>query len=399
MANRIIARMGADTVAAIVSRSALASGSLFNLPADATRINYGKHLRAQGRRGLMLECRLAMTQHSEAATTTPFSVLIATVAPGLARAERTGGGWETRPALEHVDVRCLAAANAGTVLAGTQGDGLWRSEDAGASWQRSGLDGQIVKSLSFCALEPAVVYAGTKPPCVYRSDDSGRTWHELESFRDIRGRSLWRQPAERPSTAYVQALACSPTDPGVVIAGMEAGAVVRTNDGGRSWSNHLGGSCRDCHTLVFHPDGEHVYEGGGGVMAPGVAISRDRGRSWERPAEGLDRKYGWAVAADPGDPERVFVALSPASMKAHSRGDAHAVIFKRQSQGAWHALRGGLPEPLDHMPYALLTHPSASAYLLAGLGNGDLWETGDGGETWRRCDVRLPAVHRTLTGL
>jgi hypothetical protein len=64
------------------------------------------------------------------------------------------------------------------------------------------------------------------------------------------------------------------------------------------------------------------------------------------------------------------VALSSAAMKAHSRGDAQAAIFRRRGQGAWHVLRGGLPDPLDHMPYALLMHPSAPAYLLAGLANG-----------------------------
>jgi photosystem II stability/assembly factor-like uncharacterized protein len=284
------------------------------------------------------------------------------------------------------------------VLAGTQGDGLFRSDDAGSTWTPSGLEGSIVKSVSFCAAEPATAYAGTKPPHIFRSDDGGRSWSELESFRNVRGRSIWRQPAERPSTAYVQALACSPTDPDVVVAGMEAGAVVRTTDGGRTWSNHLKGSCRDCHSLHLHPDGQHVYEGGGAVRKPGVAVSADRGETWERPADGLDLAYGWAVAADPADPGIVYISLSPGPMKAHSEGQAEAGIFRRDGDGPWQRLGGGLPEPIPDMPYALITHPGTPGYLLAGLANGDLWETDDHGESWRLAAVRFEAVHRVLIG-
>lgn len=133
-------------------------------------------------------------------------------------------------------------------------------------------------------------------------------------------------------------------------------------------------------------------------MTAGVAISGDRGRSWLRPTDGLDKKYGWAVAGDPGDPGCVFVALSPSAAKAHSGGNARAGIYRRRSDAAWELLAGGLPQPLNHMPYALVTHPDAPGYVLAGLANGDLWESHDAGTTWRRSLVRFSAVERVLIG-
>jgi photosystem II stability/assembly factor-like uncharacterized protein len=63
---------------------------------------------------------------------------------------------------------------------------------------------------------------------------------------------LWLSPAEKPFIGYVQAIALSPTNPNVIVVGIEAGAVVRSQDGGQIWSDHRRGALRDRHTLVFH---------------------------------------------------------------------------------------------------------------------------------------------------
>lgn len=47
-------------------------------------------------------------------------------------------------------------------------------------------------------------------------------------------------------------------------AGIELGAVVRSEDGGRTWSGHRHGALRDCHSLTFHHShAQWVYEAGG----------------------------------------------------------------------------------------------------------------------------------------
>ena len=40
------------------------------------------------------------------------------------------------------------------------------------------------------------------------------------------------------------------------------------------------------------------------------------------------------------------------------------LIFRRDGDGPWRLLEGGLAKPLDAMPYALLTHPQVPDYLL-----------------------------------
>src|SRR5262249_9655624 len=150
--------------------------------------------------------------------------------------ESTAGAWDVEFLLGDQDVRCLASdpLHSTVAYAGTQGRGVLRSADGGKTWRPAGLDGRIVKSLAVSRTEPGVVYAGTKPALVFRSRDGGKTWTELDAFRKIRSRWLWISPAEKPFTAYVQALAVSPNEPGIVLAGIEAGAVVRSSDDGQT---------------------------------------------------------------------------------------------------------------------------------------------------------------------
>jgi photosystem II stability/assembly factor-like uncharacterized protein len=193
-------------------------------------------------------------------------ILLATTGHGIARAatQRVEGAWSVELTLADQDVRCLAVdpRHPQTVYAGTQGAGVLRSDDGGQTWRSSGLAGHVVKSLAVSRVAPDTVYAGTKPALVYVSHDGGTTWRELAGFRRIRSRRLWFSPAEPPFTAYVQALALSPSDPGVIIAGIEFGAVVRSTDGGKTWSGHRRGALRDCHSLTAHLTHHGwVYEG------------------------------------------------------------------------------------------------------------------------------------------
>ena len=226
---------------------------------------------------------------------------LATTGSGVARADLAADGtWTVEYVLEDQDVRCLASDpfDTNAVYAGTQGNGVFRSGDRGRTWQPAGMQGRVVKSLAVSPHEPGVLFAGTKPACIFISRDGGATWSELEGFRRIPFRWWWFTPAETPNQAYVQAIAMSPVDPKVIMAGIEFGAVVRSDDGGESWSAHIPGTMRDCHQLMFHrSDGDWVYQAGG--TGGGAAFSRDGGRTWSKAGSDLDKHYGVACAADP----------------------------------------------------------------------------------------------------
>jgi hypothetical protein len=132
------------------------------------------------------------------------------------------------------------------------------------------------------------------------------------------------------------------------------------------------------------------------VLRPGVALSKDGGATWTRPSEGIDRKYGWAVAADPEDANVCYVSLSPGAMKAHSNGNADAYVFRTTDGSLWEKL-GGPPSTIASMPYVFLTDEREPGSLYAGLADGAIWFTEDRGETWTKLDFQLPAIHRRST--
>ncbi len=317
----------------------------------------------------------------------------------LARAECQSDQWSVELLLEDANVRCLAVDphNPNVVYAGTQDSGLLRSDDKGKTWHPFGMESHVVKAIAISPAEPGLMVVGTRPARVFISRDGGQSWMESMSFRKKR-RLFWFSPAEKPFTAYVQGIALSPSNPNVMVVGVELGSVVRSTDGGKTWQDHRKGALRDCHSLKFHAtDGDWVYEGGG--TGAGAAFSRDAGNTWTQSRQGLDRHYGWAAAADPARPEVMYISLSPGPMKAHSTDNAQAYIFRSIGGGTWEKLSGGLPQPLSHMPYALLTDLNEPGHLYAGLSNGDVWHTADYGDHWQQLPLNLGNVWTSMVML
>lgn len=334
-------------------------------------------------------------------------ILLAAGRTGVARAEEgVGGSWSVTRVLEAFRVTCLATTptDRSVVWAGTEDGAVLRSVDGGRTWsERSGFGGGAlpVRSLAVSRHDPGVVVAGTKPAAVFVTRDAGATWTESEGFRAAR-RWFWMTPSEPPDfRPYVSALSISPTSPDVIVAGIEAGGVVRTADGGRTWSAHRRRADRDCHALAFHgTDGSWAYEAGGG----GPAVSRDGGVTWRHVTVGLDGRYCVACAADCARPEVWYVSASPYAVwpqlwrtpVAHHDGHAHGAIYRSAGGAHWERLAGGLPQPLAHTAYGLAADPERSGHVLAALSDGRVWRSTDFGDTWERIPADLEGVRRAF---
>jgi photosystem II stability/assembly factor-like uncharacterized protein len=297
-----------------------------------------------------------------------------------------GKACAVRAFLEGSGAQCIARAG-DALYAGSRGQGLFRAANGGETWERLGFPQPDVFSVAVSQADGAV-YAGCEPSMLFVSRDEGESWEELDALRAIPSAPSWSFPP-RPWTSHVRWIAPSPHDGGLLLAGIELGGVMRSEDGGATWSDHRPGAQPDCHSLAWHPTASgRAYEAAGG----GAAWSDDGGASW-RPADaGRDRHYTWALAVDPEDPDRWWISASPGPFQAHGRGSAEAVLYRWEGEGPWAALTDGLPQPLEAMPYALAVR---DATLYAGLADGQVYASADRGDSWRALELRgdpLPAL-------
>jgi photosystem II stability/assembly factor-like uncharacterized protein len=260
----------------------------------------------------------------------------------------------------------------------TDRGGLLRSDDAGATWFPSGLEGERLMTVAATPARRDLVWAGAEPSAVWRSDDAGSTWRRTADLESLPSSSEWSFPP-RPETHHVRWIGCHPVDDGHLWVAVEAGALVRTLDGGRSWMDRVPEGPWDTHELAVHrdlPEGLRVAAGDGYYESP------NGGATWTSPMEGLDVGYLRSVAIDPGDPEVVIVSGATGPRSTYVAGRSDGRVYRREKDGRWQRVTDGWPDP----PRTI------APLLLAGGTPGELWaadERGvhrshDGGASWRQ---------------
>jgi hypothetical protein len=275
---------------------------------------------------------------------------------------------------------CLTAdpLSQGRAWCGTQRDGVFRSDDRGSSWHPVGLAGRLIMAVAASPAEPDVVWIGTEPSEVWRSGDAGGTWQQASTLATLSSSSEWSFPP-KPETHHVRWIACHPIEPERLWVAIEAGALVSTIDGGRTWRDRVSGGPWDTHELAVHrnaPDTLRVSAG------DGYFESDDAGATWRSPSAGLEVGYLRSVAIDPEQPDVVVVSASSGPHSAYVAGRSDGRLYRRLTRDRWERVRDGWPESAS----------TIAPLLCAGLTGGELWaadERGvhrfdDGGTRWRR---------------
>jgi len=271
------------------------------------------------------------------------------------------GDWAAheRPVAESLECVAASPERPQRVFVGTVSDGLAYSPDGGGSWTTALATADRVTAVTVSPHDPDVIWAGTEPSRVYRSTDGGETWTEKSGLTDLPSASRWSFPP-RPHTHHVRWLAVDPGEPERLYVAIEAGAFVRSEDGGETWIDHPEGARRDNHTLGTHPDAPgRVYTAAG----DGYAESTDGGETWTTPQRGLDHRYVWGLAVG-ATPDDVVVSAASGARSAHSTNGESSVY--RRSEDGWERAMAGLPGPeglarpvlsaLDGRFYALTNH-------------------------------------------
>jgi photosystem II stability/assembly factor-like uncharacterized protein len=224
--------------------------------------------------------------------------------------------------------------------AGGGRSGLWKSTDGGDSWAditaRAGLPprplGRIGVTVS--PANPGRLWASVEAPDstggIFRSDDAGKTWERVNADQKFMVRPWYfsfvtADPADE-NTVYVLNL-----------------STWRSVDGGRTFSR-LRVPHGDCHTLWIDPrDPRRMIEANDG----GATVSLDNGTTWSSVNNQPTAQF-YHVITDDQFPYRIYGAQQDNStVSIASRSDDGAITVRD-----WYAVAGGesgyiAPQPGD----------------------------------------------------
>lgn len=221
-------------------------------------------------------------------------------------------------------------SNPDFILLGTASGGVWKTDNAGATWQPLFDEQSILNIGSVCIQQsnPAVLWAGTGEGNprnslnigggIYKSLDGGKSWKlmGLEKTRNIH--RIIIDPTD-PNTIYAGAI-------GNPFAEHPERGVYKTTDGGQTWNRILyTNDTSGCADLVMDPSNPNkliaamwqhrrtpwsFMSGGSGS---GLYITMDAGKTWKKlgKEEGLpDGKFGRiGLAIAPSQPQRIYALV------------------------------------------------------------------------------------------
>jgi len=320
----------------------------------------------------------------------------------LAIVDQQGDAWKVEVQLAGRHTQCVAvdSLHPEYIYCGTFGEGLWRSQNAGRSWEQVGADviQRQVMSVAVSTTErtgdAGVVYAGTEPSALYRSEDGGASWRELETLRQLPSAPTWSFPP-RPYTSHIRWITPDPLVTGRLFSAVEAGALLRSLDGGETWEDRKPTGPFDTHTLIMHPLApDRLYSAAGdGFMQPGNGFvqSDDGGENWYRPDEGLQHHYLWSIAADPANPSTLIISAAPGPREAHDPAHAHSALYRRSGTDPWQLLQDGLPAHRGTLAPIIAVN-NAEPHVFYVASNHGVFRSRDAGRAWEQLPIAWPAA-------
>jgi photosystem II stability/assembly factor-like uncharacterized protein len=356
--------------------------------------------------------------------------LVVTTRKGLWRLAGAGDSWwATEPAfLGHIVQHALVDPRDGTTLlagasTGHLGPTVFRSPDRGATWTEAARPpafpageplARAVRSVFWLTpgheSEPGVWYAGGSPQGLFRTEDAGDTWEPVSGWNDHPHWTEWAEwPEENtPDGSLLHSVIVDPRDPAHLYLGMSSGGVFESTDRGGDWRPLNDGLAtvfdpepgppfsHDPHCVRMHPGApDRLYQ----QNHCGIYRLDRPGETWDRIGDHMPREVGdigFSIELHPDDPDTAWVfPMDGTEVWPRTSPDGRPAVYVTRDAGAsWTRQDAGLPERgwLTTKRQAT-TIGGAPPCVFFGTTGGEVWAGANGGESWDRIVGHLPEIY------
>jgi photosystem II stability/assembly factor-like uncharacterized protein len=310
---------------------------------------------------------------------------------------------------------------------GHLGPTVFRSLDFGKSWQEAKRPRAFAKAEAEedkrevdhvfwltpgHASEPGVWYAGTSPQGIFRSEDGGATWDGVAGFNHNPLRRKWTGGPEdgTPDGPKMHSLLVDPRDAGHLYIGMSSGGVFESRDRGESW-RPLNQGCRA--DFLPDPNPEFGHDPHCVRMPPlmpdrlyqqnhcGIYRIERPAERWERIGDNMPKQVGdigFPIVLHPRDPDTAWVfPMDGSTVWPRTAPDGKPAVYATRDAGrSWTRSATGLPRrqawlTVRRQAMSADAHDPVGIYF--GTTAGELWGSLDEGARWKRLAAHLPQIH------
>jgi photosystem II stability/assembly factor-like uncharacterized protein len=250
--------------------------------------------------------------------------------------------------------------------------------------------GGRVTTVTGVAEKPWLYYMGATGGGVWKTENAGTTWENI-SDKDFK-------------VGTIGSVAVSASDNNVLYVGTgeapirgvttsHGDGVWVSTDAGKTWRHAGLEKSGQISRIRIHPgDPETAYVGVQGQIAGpnperGVYRTRDGGKTWEQVLKVGTSTGVSELVMDPNNPRILYAAMWNHYRKpwyVHSGGTDGGIYKTMDGGDSWTKLTGGLPEMVGKIGIDIPAANSNRVYAIieGHPGEGGLWRSDDAGETW-----------------
>ena len=279
----------------------------------------------------------------------------------------------------HPDTVWVGTGENNSQRTASYGDGVYRSDDGGATWRHLGLAAsQHIGSIIVDPRDSNTVYVAAEGPLwgaggergVFKTTDGGKTWANVLAISEHTGASDLVMDPRHPDVLYAATYQRERHVYSFIDGGPESG-IYKTTDAGKTWARLRrglpGGDLGRIGLALSPADPRRIYATVEAANhAGGVFLSTDGGASWQKrnPIQPGAMYYS-QIIADPKLPNRLY--------------ELNTLISVSDDGGRSFHLLG---EPNKHVDnHVIWVDPNDDDHYLVGC-DGGLYESWDRAATW-----------------